>query len=309
MALESWDWFLQLAESGSITRASEELHISQQPLSSRLAALERELDTKLMVRSNPLTLTRSGETFLTFAKEQNEAYRQMLRQVGETSLGGSGVLKVGISSVRSRILMPHILDQFHQSLPGVTVTLGEGSNEELVHAVESNEMDAVIARLDGATADVDVHPLYWEEVVLVATPEVLGKALSMTPDAAVTYAQQEGLRVLGDCPFLLEPVNDISGRVAHGELRRAGIRWNPLIVSNDMMTLLRLAHDGLGAAFCPTLVLDELSAHATDLVRIPLSPGARYRISLGIPVGAPTWNALQVFEDITGALFADPAAQ
>ena len=41
MTLESWDWFVQLAQSGTFTRASEELQVSQQTLSSRLAALER----------------------------------------------------------------------------------------------------------------------------------------------------------------------------------------------------------------------------------------------------------------------------
>ena len=50
MAVESLDWFVQLAESGTFTRASEELQVSQQTLSSRLAALERELDTRLVVR-------------------------------------------------------------------------------------------------------------------------------------------------------------------------------------------------------------------------------------------------------------------
>ena len=70
MAVESLDWFVQLAESGTFTRASEELQVSQQTLSSRLAALERELDTRLVVRSNPLALTRSGETFLAYAIEQ-----------------------------------------------------------------------------------------------------------------------------------------------------------------------------------------------------------------------------------------------
>ena len=56
--IESWDWLIQLIEAGSFTRASERLHISQQTLSSRVASLEKELGTKLVVRSSPLSLTR-----------------------------------------------------------------------------------------------------------------------------------------------------------------------------------------------------------------------------------------------------------
>lgn len=303
MVLESWDWFVQLAESGTFTRASEELQVSQQTLSSRLAALERELDTRLVVRSNPLALTRSGETFLSYALEQRDARIRMLRQLGETSIGGAGVLKVGISSVRSRILLPHILRQFHQSLPHVTVRVIEGTNEELVRLAESHEADVVIARFDGAAGDVEVHPLYEEEVVLVATAEVLGAALGLPPDEAAARAPELGLEALASCPFLLEPVDDISGRIAHAELRRAGIRPRSLVEGNDMITLLRLARDGLGAAFCPTLVRDEMAEVTGGLVSVGLSPAARYRIALGTPAGVEPWNARAVFEDIAGALY------
>lgn len=303
MALESWDWFVQLAESGTFTRASEELRVSQQTLSSRLAALERELDTRLVVRSNPLALTRSGETFLAYALEQRDARIRMLRQLGETSIGGAGTLKVGISNVRGRILLPQILRQFHESLPGVTVKIIEGANEDLVRLAESHEADVVIARFDGAAGDVEVHPLYEEEVVLAATPAVLGRALGTSPEEAARRAPDLGLEELGACPFLLEPVDDISGRIAHAELRRAGIRPRALVEDNDMITLLRLAGDGLGAAFCPTLVLDEMTQASDGLVTVGLSPAARYRISLAMPAGAEPWNARTVFEDIAGALY------
>ncbi len=303
MAVESLDWFVQLAESGTFTRASEELQVSQQTLSSRLAALERELDTRLVVRSNPLALTRSGETFLAYAVEQRDARIRMLRQLGETSIGGAGVLKVGMSNVRGRLLLPNILRQFHESLPNVAVKVIEGANEELVRLAEAHEADVVIARFDGAAGDVEVHPLYEEEVVLVATPAVLGAALGVTPEEAAACAPDLELGALGACPFLLEPVDDISGRIAHAELRRAGIRPRALVEGNDMITLLRLAHDGLGAAFCPTLVLEEMPQVADGLVRVGLSPAARYRISLGTPAGIGPWSARSVFEDIAGALY------
>ena len=44
MSLESWGWFVQLVESGTFTRAADELQIPQQTLSARLASLERSWD-------------------------------------------------------------------------------------------------------------------------------------------------------------------------------------------------------------------------------------------------------------------------
>ena len=106
MALDSWNWFIQLAQKGNFTRAAEELGISQQTLSARLASLERELDAKLIVRSTPLTLTPAGTEFLAYAAEQEQARTELMRRVGEASSGGAGVLKVAIGNMRAWSMMP-----------------------------------------------------------------------------------------------------------------------------------------------------------------------------------------------------------
>ena len=148
MSLESWGWFVQLVESGTFTRAADELQIPQQTLSARLASLERELGCKLLVRGVPLALTRAGEAFFSYAREQEAARTRMLRQVSEVTIGGSGELKVGISNMRGRVLMPHVIRQFHSSLPNVRIKLMEGTNEELIELAEHGE--AALSRGSGA---------------------------------------------------------------------------------------------------------------------------------------------------------------
>ena len=72
----------------------------------------------------------------------------MLRQVSEVTIGGSGELKVGISNMRGRVLMPHVIRQFHSSLPNVRIKLMEGTNEELdIQLAEHGEADEVVAGL------------------------------------------------------------------------------------------------------------------------------------------------------------------
>ncbi len=305
MALESWSWFIQLVQSGSFTRASEKLHISQQTLSSRLASLERELDTKLMVRSNPLSLTRSGQAFFEYAIEQHAAYIQMMRNLGETSIGGAGELKVGTSNMRGRVLMPYVIRHFHQSLPGVRIKLIEATNEQLVHMAESNEADVVVARFGTSHPGVTVRPLFHEEVVLAIAPELLESVCSMPAEEAQRLIEQEGLHPLAKCPFLLETIDDISGRIAHVELSRAGIKPKGMVESTNMLTLLALGASGLGGVFCPTNMLDEMPDLSNNLLRIRLSDAARYQISLGTPKDAESWSPAQMFEDVIGALFGE----
>ncbi|MDD6289361.1 MAG: LysR family transcriptional regulator, partial [Eggerthellales bacterium] len=98
--LDAYTWYTKLVEKRSFTKAAEELGVSQQTLSARLASLERELDAKLMVRGNPLSMTPAGMAFLVYAQEQQQAQQDMLRQIGEVTGGGCGVLKVGIAHSR-----------------------------------------------------------------------------------------------------------------------------------------------------------------------------------------------------------------
>ncbi len=305
--IESWDWLIQLIEAGSFTRASERLHISQQTLSSRVASLEKELGTKLVVRSSPLSLTRAGEAFLSYAYEQKEALSVMLRRIGETTAGGTGQLKVGASHVRSRVLMPLVISQFRRSMPGVSVKLIEGTNEELVDLAEQGGADLVIARFSGDYPGVIVRPLFQEEVVFAIAPALLEEVTGLDAPEAAARAEREGLGILKECPLLVTSLDDITGRVARNELRAARVNPNVAVQSESMMTLLSMCSVGLGGVFCPTHILDaEAGAH--DLVRIRLSDAARYEISIGRQKGAEPWTAAQLFEDIAGALYGDERA-
>lgn len=306
--IESWDWFIQLVEAGSFTRASEKLHVSQQAISARLASLERDLDTKLVVRNTPLVLTRAGEAFIEYAYEQREAFSTMLRRVGDATVGGAGRLKVGVSNMRSRVLMPQAIKQFHRSLPGVNVRIIEGTNEELIRMAERGDADLVIARFDSTHPGVVVRPLFEEEIALVVAPQVLEDATGLPVDDAVKLVERDGVGALKDCPFLLTTLDDVSGRIAQTELRAAHMRPDALVESDSMTTLLALCATGLGCIFCPTSIFAVTPELSKSLVRIRLSDEARYRISIGRPASADPWIPAQVFEDVLGALFGDGAA-
>ncbi len=299
MALENWDWFIELAETENFTKAAENLQISQQTLSARLVALEKSLDAKLIVRATPLSLTSAGLVFLLFAREQRQACRDMIRQVGEATGSGAGILKVGISHVRGRLLMPQIIKNMRKQFPGVSIYLIEGTNKELIHMAERAEVDAVIARLGITIPGVEITPLYQEKVVLALRDDLLEQATGMPAEQARCALSENGIGALKNCPFVLESVDDIAGRIAYSELRNAGINPKVVATSENLPTLLAMSAEGLGAVFCPVNMLDLLRDSLTkNLVRIPLSKQATYDISLGIPLQQEPWKALEVFKQL-----------
>ncbi|MDO4502777.1 MAG: LysR family transcriptional regulator [Coriobacteriia bacterium] len=290
--LDAYTWYTKLVEKRSFTKAAEDLGVSQQTLSARLASLERELDAKLLVRGNPLSLTPAGMAFLVYAQEQQQAQQDMLRQIGEVTGGGCGMLKVGIAHARGHFLMPSICKLMLQSMPELTVKLVEGTNREVIRMAERGEVDAVIGRFGNSHPGVDVMPLYEEEMVLAVHPDLLERTLEIPADQALAKIADEGLGVLQRLPFVLGTVDDISGRIGYSELKNAGIRAHVVATSESMATLIAMAEQGLGAVFAPSNAFGTASEQGQQLLHIPLSAQARYTISLGIPMQTPDWQAL-----------------
>ncbi|MGN0301690.1 MAG: LysR family transcriptional regulator [Anaerotardibacter sp.] len=297
MAFDNWNWFIRLAEKGNFTKAADVLQISQQTLSARLATLEKELDAKLIVRGTPLSLTPAGQAFLLYAREQQQAQFDLLRQIGEATGNGFGELKIGISTIRGRTLMPGIIKKVTSKLPKVRIMLHEGTNRELIRMAEHGEVDAVIARFGTNNPGAIVEPLYQEEVVCVIHEDLLCETLQLPLEQAKEVLQKEGLASLESCPFALGMVDDISGRIAYSELRNAGVKPYIITASESLTTLITMASQGLGATFAPLNIIERSYIPTDKLVQLRLSSQAKYSIELGTPMNAEPWIGMEVFRE------------
>lgn len=124
------EYFLSIAEHRNITKAAAELHITQQTLSAHLTALEKELDTKLFIRSSPMELTHVGTVFLKHAAIIFENYQSMWNEFNDLTNNQRGKLMIGIDFTRSRTLMPQVISAFNAEYPNIEVRLTEGTNRE-----------------------------------------------------------------------------------------------------------------------------------------------------------------------------------
>lgn len=296
MSLENWSWFTKLSEEGSVTKAAQSLEISQQALSARLAALEKDIGAKLVLRGTPLSLTPAGQAFLLYAREQQDAQQSLMREIGEVTGGGAGVLKVGVPQMRGRILMPKVIARVRKELPDVSFELTEETNRELIRKVERGEVDLVVALFGASHPGVTVTPLVEEEVVLAVHQQLLKDVTGLDPEPALKLVEEKGLSVLRECPFGLGTVDDISGRIAYSELRNAAIRQKPVVMSEYTSTLLQVCVEGIAAVFAPSNMIDGTVKDSSMLVRIPLGEQARYTISMGTPMQAPEWRAVEVLK-------------
>ncbi|TYB41030.1 LysR family transcriptional regulator [Actinomadura chibensis] len=145
MDLNAVRTFVAVADAGQFQHAAAELSISQQAVSKRIAALERDLGVHLFTRTpRGARLTIDGQAFLPHARELLGAAERAAASVRP----GRRALRV---DVIGRALAPAaLLRDFHRAHPGIAldvVTLFDA--DTAIAAVHSGTIDASFRALTG----------------------------------------------------------------------------------------------------------------------------------------------------------------
>lgn len=137
-------YFLVTAETLNYTKAAEQLYMSRQALRQALGFMEEELGTPLFFNDrNKLSLTVEGEYLQLSARKVVEEFEKMMVDVKLFSQGQASV-KVGLSVSLFPFMMPEIKDilhQFQKKYPQIRVESSMMTNDELIQAVQSGQVD------------------------------------------------------------------------------------------------------------------------------------------------------------------------
>lgn len=135
--------FVAIAESGSFTRASEQVFRTPSALSMQIKRLEETLGQRLFVReTRNVRLTPEGEVLLSFGRRllklNEEAVAQFLTPPVE------GTVRFGMpDDIGSRVL-PGILAQFARTHPAVQVDVVVGRSVDMQKRIDRDELDLVL---------------------------------------------------------------------------------------------------------------------------------------------------------------------
>ncbi|WP_419227927.1 LysR family transcriptional regulator [Gordonia sp. CPCC 205515] len=135
--LRQLEYFVAVAEAGSITRAASAVHLSQSAMSTALTDLEGALGVQLLVRHHAkgITLSPAGRELLV-ASRQLLASAADLRSVAQ-GLGGSlaGSLSIGCFEVTAPYLLPELLATAAEKLPKLELQISEVDLADLAEGV------------------------------------------------------------------------------------------------------------------------------------------------------------------------------
>ena len=113
-------YILCIAKYQNLTKAAQELYISQPTLTKHLQKLEREMGTKLFSRSgNSYTPTFAGRKYMEYARKILQIQQDWEKELKDLTENNEGELNVAFPLMRSTCMVPQIMTSFFQKYPKV----------------------------------------------------------------------------------------------------------------------------------------------------------------------------------------------
>ena len=140
--------FYTVAKLGNITRAAEELMISQPAISKSIKNLEDQLGGTLFVRTKRgVNLTDEGVQFYGYIKQAMDYIYNAEHKFNDLMNLETGTIKIGISTTLTRQFLLPYLKEFHRRYPKIDIQLMTNLASELLNKLKSGLVDILIVNL------------------------------------------------------------------------------------------------------------------------------------------------------------------
>lgn len=267
------EYFLAVAKELNITKAANELNVSQQALSKHILNLEREMNLILFERNKQLELTEAGSCFVTYAKQILALKSQMLTQMSDIIERKDSNIRIGITQARSSVYLPHLLSKFCKSFPEAKIHLTEDASEIIFSDLENDKLDLVIGIEPYDKLNFTSIPLCVENYAIVAVPEILEKHLLPSElDQLKAHPDQAAIETFKNCPFLCFDHTKRIGKIFLETCKKIGFQPNIIIESKSLNTLIYLCALGLGVTICPRVHLEIATKQSETLKLLKIFP-------------------------------------
>ena len=241
--LRQLHYFVAVAEAGSISRAAEQLHLSQPPLTLQMQNLEQEMGTPLLIRHKKgVELTAAG---LLLAQEARNILAQAansIERVRQVGRGDAGELRLGMIGTIMWSDFSEIFDRFQLRYPAVTCTLHELDAEAQIQALMDCRIDVGFWRTPLRTGPEIACVRLVEESIAVALPAC--NALGLQPHLSLADLTSQNF-------VMMNPeASEFAGYLV-GACRNAGFEPQVVHTAKQPIILLALVSSGKGVALLP----------------------------------------------------------
>jgi DNA-binding transcriptional LysR family regulator len=273
MNLEQLSAFLTVVEEHGFTAASKRLNGSQSAISRQVQSLERELGTRLLVRTpQGVVMTDAGERFVVYARRAVESLRAGATALEELSGVPRGQVSLSTLPTVGAYLLPGLLQTYHRRYPEVQLRVAEALPEALEEGVARGDFDLAILNLPLRRLDLVAQKLWQEEFVL-AVPK--GHRLAPSSQTAPTRKKLTLADVVGEGLVVIRGVSaTIALQQAHED---AGERMHVVLETDNPESVRRMVERGLGVALLPSIIARDKEKLGKGFEVVELAQGGPHR--------------------------------
>ena len=139
--------FYVVATVGNITKASQELNISQPAVTKQIKSLEAQLGGDLFIRTKRgVILTENGREIYNYIKQAMNCFNNAEMQFSNLKRLETGVIRIGVSTALARLFLMKYLDKFHREYPNVAIQLFTDPSKVMRKMLKDGTLDILIAK-------------------------------------------------------------------------------------------------------------------------------------------------------------------
>jgi LysR family nitrogen assimilation transcriptional regulator len=269
--------FLAIADSGSLSRAAERLHVAQPALSLAVKALETDLSVILIERhARGVTLTEAGKTLADQARiilREMERTEELIRARADNPGGTVTVAAPGF--IAGALAVP-LLELAQARHPDVRLRLVVADGTDGERDVKVCRCDLALTFNGSADSDIMLRPLMADELVAVSR-------------RAAVQAKTASLVDLLGSRLVLPPMPDPLRLMLEEAASRHAVRLSPVLEANAPEAILELVRAG-----CVTVLPASVAQTLASQPELSLSWLNQPRIPVGLYMAIPAHRPLSL---------------
>jgi LysR family tcuABC transcriptional regulator len=170
--LRQLKYFVQIVDSGSLAKASRELHIAQPALSQHIAKLEAEVGKTLLIRtSKGVTPTESGAALHHHARFILRQLENALSIARQETGAIQGAVTLGLAATTVCAVGAPLMRNIRKKYPGIVLNIVEGMSGHLAQMMRGNQLDLAILFGRDLVSDCEYENILEEELFVLAPDE------------------------------------------------------------------------------------------------------------------------------------------
>ena len=233
--------FYIVAKNENITKASEELHISQPAISKAIKNLEDQLGGQLFVRTKRgVILTDEGKEFYNYIRQAVEYINNAENKFTDLINLESGCIRIGISATLTKEFLLPYLKKFHALYPKIDIQIITDLTADMMPKLRNGLIDIIIFNNSGTNFGDDIE---------ITNCKKINDCFVVNKNYIDLVDKELSLKDLNNYPLIMQPKGSNARSHIDNITRNYGFLLKPNMEPTSFTLVVEFTKIGLGIGY------------------------------------------------------------